>query len=263
MTLFKYLVPERVEILENERIAFTPPNRFNDAYELRPPVAAVSLAYLKRRNKEAYEELKRESFNPPPAATRTERRRMEREAIKEAAQKSKSAYPEQMQDALQEEASKSVGILCLSAVNNKELMWAHYADGHRGFVIEFNCNHPRFQQLGQLWNVEYAEKRPVYNPADLEPEMQFWRVKPLCWRDEQEYRIMRRLNDRKEEIQKCGKVFYLYELPRASVKAVYLGHRLERAIRDRILHALRETSAVKYDEIPSREDYTFSFQEIS
>jgi hypothetical protein len=260
MTLFKYVEPERVDILENERIAFTPPDRFNDAYELRPQVA-VSPAHLKRRIKEANEELNRESSDPPPAATRTERRRMECEAIKAAVQKAKSVYAGQLEDALQKDTSKLFGILCLSASNNKELMWAHYANGHRGFVIEFDCNHPGFQQLGKLWKVGYSEKRIVYDPAN--PDDQFWRVKPICWQDEEEYRIVRQLRDRKEEIQKCGKVFYLYELPRASVKAVYLGHRLDRAIRDRILHALRETSAVKYDEIPSREDYTFSFREIS
>lgn len=260
MTLFKYLDPQRVDILENQRIAFTPPDRFNDAYELRPQVT-VSRAHLKRGIKDANEELKRESFDPPPAATRTERRRREREALKAAVQKSKAAYAEQLEDALQKETSKLFGILCLSASNNNELMWAHYANGHRGFVIEFDCEHPGFQQLGKPWKVEYSEKRIVYDPA--KPDDQFWRVKPICWQDEEEYRIVRQLRARKEEIQKCGTVFHLYELPRACVKAVYLGHRLDRAIRDRILCALQETAAVKFDEIASREDYKCSFREIS
>jgi hypothetical protein len=33
--LFKYLPPERIDILENEKIVFTPPDRFKDPFEFR------------------------------------------------------------------------------------------------------------------------------------------------------------------------------------------------------------------------------------
>ena len=263
MTLFKYVEPARVDILENERIAFNPPDRFNDAYELRPHVAVPNRAYRKQRVDETVQELRCEGDDPISAAPRKERRHLERESKKAVVKLSGPVYAKKMPSGIQVEASKHLGILCLSGCNDNELMWSHYADGHRGFVIEFDCNHPEFQQLGQHWIVEYPVdgKRPVYNPQ--KPAAQFWLSKPLCWKDEKEYRIMRQLKDRKEEIVKCGKVFYLYEVPRVSIKAVYLGHRLDCAIRGRILDALSQTKAVKYVQVPSKEDYTFSFQVIS
>jgi hypothetical protein len=35
LRLFKYVPPERIDILENEKIAFTPPDRFKDPFEFR------------------------------------------------------------------------------------------------------------------------------------------------------------------------------------------------------------------------------------
>jgi hypothetical protein len=38
MPLFKYLSPERVDVIEHLRTRFSPPSVFNDAFELLPEI---------------------------------------------------------------------------------------------------------------------------------------------------------------------------------------------------------------------------------
>jgi hypothetical protein len=84
------------------------------------------------------------------------------------------------------------------------------------------------------------------------PDPRFWRVKTIDWKDEEEYRIMRLLRDRIEEAKiRAGKVVYLFHLPRTCIKGVYLGHRLDGIIENRIRHALAGTTAVLYSQQPS------------
>ena len=57
------------------------------------------------------------------------------------------------------EITQNVGILSLSSVNDDILMWAHYADSHNGFCIEFSRSPDNI--LGkQSERVEYEEHLP-------------------------------------------------------------------------------------------------------
>jgi|SRR5580658_5344823 hypothetical protein len=42
------------------------------------------------------------------------------------------------------------GVLCLSEAPANLLMWAHYADSHRGFVVEFDPASPFFCQRDSI-----------------------------------------------------------------------------------------------------------------
>lgn len=55
------------------------------------------------------------------------------------------------------------GILCLAEAPDNLLMWAHYADCHRGFVVQFDDTHPFFQSnpdvpFSALARIEAAPK---------------------------------------------------------------------------------------------------------
>jgi hypothetical protein len=62
-----------------------------------------------------------------------------------------------------------VGICSLSKKPDNILMWSHYADNHRGFVVEFTIQHhdPYETHLESVcqkligWEVEYSEEMPV------------------------------------------------------------------------------------------------------
>jgi hypothetical protein len=48
--LYKYRPPERIDILERLRIAFSPPNRFNDLWDCAPRLKGEKLRALRRVN---------------------------------------------------------------------------------------------------------------------------------------------------------------------------------------------------------------------
>ena len=58
-----------------------------------------------------------------------------------------------------ERLSQQVGILCLTEVPDSLLMWAHYADSHKGFLVGFNTTHTFFTNMKVLEPVIYSETR--------------------------------------------------------------------------------------------------------
>ena len=91
---------------------------------------------------------------------------------------------------LQDEVDKA-GIVCFSRVRNDILMWAHYADKHKGLCFEFdgsdNCLF-----FGEAQPVEYKDYTHI--PLDEDNERQMTRAiltKSKHWLYEKEYRIFR------------------------------------------------------------------------
>jgi hypothetical protein len=58
-----------------------------------------------------------------------------------------------------EESRQNVAFLCLTEVSNDILMWAHYADGHRGICLEFAPD--RCSMLSQAMPVVYSNEIPT------------------------------------------------------------------------------------------------------
>jgi hypothetical protein len=139
-------------------------------------------------------------------------------------------------------------------------MWYHYADGHRGFVIELDCKHSSIIQLGKPWEVKYVSKPPVFDHQKGTPEL--FRFKPSYLEYEAERRILRPLNEFKPELSKEGLPLYLRPFPRAGIKAIYFGHRMEAKLKSRLTELLQGHTVEKFNVVPSRQDYTFRLEQI-
>jgi hypothetical protein len=62
---------------------------------------------------------------------------------------------------LPDEFSKVIGLLSFSKENNISLMWSHYADEHKGFVIGFESTiFQHNQPYSELTEVNYSKERP-------------------------------------------------------------------------------------------------------
>jgi hypothetical protein len=147
MRLFKYVESKRVDILENEHIAFTTPDKFKDPFEFRPRITLYNRNDLKQRIREEASPEFWQSSEVPKGLSRSERRKAESRIKKEVRRQIRSGeahYAENFQDLHPTEVGNRFGILCLSAINTENLMWYHYADGHKGFVIEIDSEHPEF-----------------------------------------------------------------------------------------------------------------------
>ena len=83
------------------------------------------------------------------------------------------------------------GVACFSEIVDHPLMWSHYADGHRGFCLEFDTSYDPFLKSHKI---EYRRTLPEVSPADMilnpkdVPFMAMATVKAECWAYEKEWR---------------------------------------------------------------------------
>lgn len=96
---------------------------------------------------------------------------------------------EDMRRNLQQHVDR-VGIVCFSTVRDDILMWAHYADKHRGLCLEFdgsaNC-----QFFGDARPVEYEDYTPIPLGKDIKSQLErIILTKSKHWSYEREYRIV-------------------------------------------------------------------------
>lgn len=90
------------------------------------------------------------------------------------------------------------GVLCLTVTPDSLLMWAHYANNHNGFVIQFDETHEFFApsshdgQVLELTKVEYSAQRPVLSYSTLNSASLYYRKSPE-WFYENEWRIIKPL----------------------------------------------------------------------
>lgn len=83
-----------------------------------------------------------------------------------------------------------VGVMCLSEVHDDILMWAHYANSHRGVCLVFNPAEPFFATAQP---VHYREERPHVNPLVHSHDQMLdaaMFTKSNHWSYEREWRIL-------------------------------------------------------------------------
>lgn len=100
---------------------------------------------------------------------------------------------------------EKLGVCCLTTKATNPLMWGHYADSHRGFVVEFQVpttfksyekvNDPYFDiRLLAATEVIYVNQRPTLHaadPTDVRVNKGFF-IKSEHWKYEEEYRVLSR-----------------------------------------------------------------------
>jgi hypothetical protein len=216
---YKFVSFDRRDILENGLIRFSPIGSFNDPFELEPTITPYSTRFLEYVTRLSPEERAGLEFSDADL-----------EYSKDRVEKI-----EYYQKKYRSEVGK-YGVLSLSSNNQINhfltvsipdkgdprtniLMWSHYADSHRGFVIEFR---PDFIDGIRLEKVEYCDERDCLTFEDIE-ENRFERIffkKSPEWRYEQEYRAVLPLN-------KASKIhnekFHLYKINKSSINSITFG----------------------------------------
>ncbi|SMC89246.1 DUF2971 domain-containing protein [Sporomusa malonica] len=241
MMLYKYLAPERIDVLQKCLLRYTQPGAFNDPFEVTPYVSKLAekreaQSMLEKAAPEAIRQVYQES---PPEF----RAIISYETFCELA-KQKIAGSSDLIFGMIEiftpiirqlfagKFNEMLGILSLSEKPDNLLMWAHYSGCHEGYVIGFDSEHPYFHDkqdpkddLGHLRKVEYRETRavtPVIDPAGVEVFL----VKSSQWAYEQEWRIVRPLQDAQGIIEAEPFSIHLFQFPGAAVREVILGCRM-------------------------------------
>ena len=112
-------------------------------------------------------------------------------------------------------------VFCMSDVWNSILMWAHYADNHKGFVVGFDVTHPffEFEKAFGTRKVTYCKNRPRFSAADILNGMYY---KADVWSYEHEWRLCKDAY-KADVIIEGDENIYLFRLPKESIKSVFFG----------------------------------------
>jgi hypothetical protein len=261
MRIFRYVSPQRVDYLLNEEVSFSPPSRFNDPFDLRPVFAPViDEGYLKRIYKQGASDIVETRLTGLPTAQQKElEKQIEKLTIafyRQQADKYAHAYQQTFPKTL----DRYVGILCFSAANDNLLMWAHYADSHRGFAVEFDSENEEFKKLGDLHEVKYIKTRPIVDAAKP-VTLEFYVRKSPEWGYEREYRLLRHLDTCEKRSLSAGD-FYFAPMPRSCVKAIYLGTRMDKSLAQQILQLTSGTDAEIYETELHGQEFGLVFRRI-
>ena len=132
------------------------------------------------------------------------------------------------------------GIACFSEHKTDIMMWSHYADGHRGFCLEFDT---KIEPFTTALQVRYGDKFPSIPPALLFADhtkghrdsdndlllQAFVLTKAPCWSYEREWRVMH---------MEPSKLFgYDYH----ALTGLYFGAAMEHSHKEIISLVLRDT----------------------
>jgi hypothetical protein len=127
----------------------------------------------------------------------------------------------------------TLGVLCLSQNENQPLMWAHYADSHKGIMIEFDTENPTFNrkrtafdELGRFRSVSYSKSRPAMNLETIFKNNSFEEfalTKAEQWSYEEEIRLIWPLESADTKVPTSAGLVCLLSCPSSSVLSVTLG----------------------------------------
>ncbi|WP_429172935.1 DUF2971 domain-containing protein [Aeromonas rivipollensis] len=262
--LFKYLAPERIDVLEFNNIRFTQPAEFNDPFELKPVISTLaSRDEMDRMMSQEMEYTIQNELEKLPPEIRKLIPKTQLEAL--IRNKYSEHWPEieeqfksigvSLAQTFVEKSNELIGVLSLTENYSNLLMWSHYASSHKGFCIGFDENNHFFNrkrshadEFYHLRKVEYVEDRPTSRVTQI-TGTELFLVKSNHWFYEQEWRICALLNDANITIESNPYPIHLFSFPRSAVKEVILGACMENETKQRLLNVINS----KYEHVIVRQ----------
>lgn len=285
MRIFKYISDNDFEIVidsifKENLIKFSKAKEFNDPFELKPHFTGIfNDEFIKDfRNPKFLKNILKEQYN----SNNEINRKMSFKEFFEYANTQSAAINEESRNimnsqSLLDEFNKNYslnierfGILSLTTKEDNLLMWSHYANSHKGFVIEFDLNNDFFNTqidskffCSKLDKVEYSEKRPSGKLADFENFTSICLTKSKEWEYEDEYRMFMPL----EKAYSSSNDLFLFKFPRKMIKAVYLGCNMSIENKNIFLNLIKFEKYLNHIEIfqsrISEKDYKLVFNKIN
>jgi hypothetical protein len=224
MEIYKYVDESRVEdILIHRTIRFTQPSCLNDPFDCVPAIIEEHPHDAVQRSiSRITKELHGRGLN------KQEIEKFKWRQIGKFASSNNGLF-QISKDAVRKNFD-TIGILSLSKTNHNILMWSHYANSHRGFVIEFDYSNEFFKQrendrldCGILKDVIYEIKRPVFDIPKKEVDKDVLFVKNENWSYEKEVRIIRELKNAFKSIPDPNGDIFLFTFDAAAIKSIIIG----------------------------------------
>lgn len=258
MILYKYVAEERIDILENSKIRFSQPGVLNDPFEVKPRFHQLS----------DDNEIIDSFYEGIPNALIDEYKKLpvgirKQVSIKNFMELAKKEMPEYfkqykellneitpvVRDELLKTLDKRIGILSLTKNFKNKLMWAHYADGYKGFIIGFDSTNLFFNkkrtdndEFGYLRKVKYVE-HPSFKPMIEQEGADILLVKGIEWEYEEEWRIIRPVHEADEIISADCYPICLFKFAPNIIREIIMGPNISEENKEKLL-----SIALKYKE---------------
>jgi len=167
------------------------------------------------------------------------------------------------------------GVFCSTTNFENLLMWAHYADKHRGAVLEFTPNREKDSALLASKKITYSDKRPllyesakdmVFHSLAMSEEESVRAImdkliftKSCDWKYEQEYRLF---------VPFCierSKSFTTLRYQSKELSSIFLGCRMNKQNRAKIINLAKAINpcVTIYEALAMPREFSLGFEKIS
>jgi len=242
VAFYKYLDTGGLDLLANCRIRMSKFSYTNDPFEVLPRLTDYPT------DAEYWEQDFEKQITRSPGDPFARLKNVDPEAFRRAKADYASGAINRRVDAerelpqrLREGISAKVCFICVTTAPSDIVMWSHYANSHRGFVVEFDEAHPVFQQvehpsgkLKRIYPIQYTLTRPVIRFGTVPFPFELLAIKAEQWRYESEVRIL-------FWTDACQRLdgHHYYPLPPECITSVTCGMRMAEADKERLRGILR------------------------
>jgi len=245
--LYKYLPQSRSSVLLDGMIRFSQVGALNDPFESRAlcdfsEATAQLLFNMNRELDELVASYGSESLTADDIA-------LARKAKEQLEQRIRSlAAPERFGREVMRLMNTSLGILSLSRTAKSLLLWAHYAEGHAGFVIGLEDSDPFFSlpagdgTITKSHDVLYRTKRLTVpeGVTGMDAYQLLLCQKSEVWKYEEEVRVFRVLKPETSLGKDAqGYQVHLFPLSQMSIREVIFGANSSPSLRARLIRYLK------------------------
>jgi hypothetical protein len=279
--LFKYLHPDRIDVLKNTAIRFSPPMAFNDPFEFKPVISGVASGeyfntFIEENLDSVVEsmlsELPSELKKSIPRSTMLELAKAFFEKNPNLLSNMMDRVKPQFSTILSEKSNELIGVLSLTEKPDNLLMWSHYSESHRGYCIGFDSNHSFFNrkrsekdEFYYLRKVKYLDHRPSKLMVDMNGTDMFL-LKSDIWEYEQEWRMCAVLPDADTILKVGDSKIHLFNFPTDAIKEIIIGVNAENSLIQSILSLVNNNPLLSHVKIKqavvSEKEYALSFNDL-
>jgi hypothetical protein len=278
MRIFKYLSPKRIDVLSKQQIRFTQPKYFNDPFEHLPNMPALmnedifeKILSLEKLNLLFAPEMQPNIFEII-GVFNEKLFPIEQADIGKAFDFLNAMQISEVNDAMKialtvegnhnfgssmrNMIDDNVGVLSLTQRYDNLSMWAHYAQEHSGFVIEFEPDSPFFNYPESIFDVfktkqavKYINKRPVIVPFQHAGQSNksieklaksIFLTKSIDWKLEEEIRLVRLLKHLDACLTGKSQKIHFKQFESSLIKNIFLGAQSSNEFEKKMKRLLRQ-----------------------
>jgi Protein of unknown function (DUF2971) len=217
---------ERLSALLTQRtVYFSNPDEFSDPWDCKPWFKTPDTAAERERLIQWFDRVSRE-HDPHP---NEELRAREIQRLRDNPDFLRARI-EDISRATAAEMDRRYRVYCLTTKPACPLMWAHYADKHRGICMELDVWQ---EDLCSAIKVQYRDTYPLF-PLDDGTDISPFYTKSAGWQYEDEYRLIAEEQGHAFSDGTLKTQNGIYTLPRGTLKSIIVGAQAPPGIREQI-----------------------------